>query len=33
MECSIRRGRVKKLSSAAPVEAVGGKWLNVAERR
>lgn len=29
MECSIRRGRVKKLNSAAPVKAVGGKWLNV----
>lgn len=29
MECSIQRGRVKKLNSVALVKAVGGKWLNV----
>lgn len=29
MECSIQCGRVRKLSSAAPVKAEGGKWLNV----
>lgn len=29
MECSIQRGRVKKVNSRAPVKAVGGKRLNV----
>lgn len=27
MECSIQRGRVKKLNSTALVKAVGGKYL------
>lgn len=29
MECSIQCGSMRKLNSAAPVKAEGGKWLNV----